>query len=72
MEYLQQFEEINKLKSEDFVNPLDQYYPKWFEDCLDSAEYCISKGNLINAQAYIKKAQRYLEELKRIYEKEAN
>ena len=38
------------------IYPLAHYYPIWYQDCLDSAEYCRARGNDDKAEEYLIKA----------------
>lgn len=42
-----------------------KYHPKWIEDCITSAEYLQSKGELDKAYGYIQRGFLYLESLKK-------
>lgn len=41
-----------------------KYYPKWIDDCIASAEYCLAKGDLLNAEAYVIRCKQYIRGLK--------
>ena len=43
-----------------FHKVLAKYYHKWFRDCHDSAVYCKEKGDLVEAEKYLRDAERYL------------
>ncbi len=38
---------------------LSKYYQKWYEDCLESADYCVTKGYTKAAQEYLDQAAGY-------------
>lgn len=44
------------------------YYEQWIKDCIQSAEYCIQKGELDKAEGYIKRGFAYLNEVRKNYE----
>lgn len=38
---------------------LAKYYPKWYQDCLDSIEWCKSHNQPLKAEEYRIKAEKY-------------
>jgi hypothetical protein len=43
-----------------FHDSLARYYIKWFQDCHNSAIYCMERGNTGGAREYLKDASKYL------------
>jgi hypothetical protein len=56
----QRFILMSKREVLEFRKSLARYYKKWYQDSLDSAEYCENHGDLRNAEGYRISAERYL------------
>lgn len=43
----------------EFRKALAKYYQTWYNDCLDSAQYCRNNGDLGRAREYLDNAEKY-------------
>ena len=44
-----------------FSKVLAKYYRKWYQDCIDSVQYCLEHGDTSRAMEYAFHAERYIQ-----------